>query len=208
MQLLLFLLWLASYSANNFFCTFSGDAGIINLGPSENSTLRGTSSAMDVDVIVSRPFAMVDEITEASPAAEDGLQLGDRVVKFGNVEFGEDLLQRLAAEAQKNQGCAISMVVLRHGALINLTVTPREWQGRGLLGYAKYIFHFLFSDQFLYFLKLTRTLFTIASSIVTIIVIVLSFYSSMYAFCFYFFVDDSFFPVSFCPMSYLLQKSF
>ncbi|KAI5676243.1 hypothetical protein M9H77_07193 [Catharanthus roseus] len=101
---------------------------------SNYSDLGSTSSAMNVDVILSKPFAMVDEITEGSPAAEDGLQLGDQVVKFGHVEFGENLLQRLAAEAQANRGQALPMIVLRQGAIINLTVTPRVWEGRGLLG--------------------------------------------------------------------------
>lgn len=91
--------------------------------------------AMDVDVTGGRPFAMVDEISEASPAAEDGLQLGDQIVKFGTVEFGDALLPKLAAEAQANRGHAVPVVVKRQGALINLSVTPREWQGRGLLGY-------------------------------------------------------------------------
>lgn len=94
-----------------------------------------TSRAMDVDVVTSIPFAMVDEITESSPAAEDGLQLGDQVVKFGNVEGGDNLLQRLAAEAQSNQGQAVSVGVIRQGAKVGLSVTPRIWQGRGLLGY-------------------------------------------------------------------------
>lgn len=90
------------------------------------------------------PFAMVDEITESSPAAEDGLQLGDQVVKFGNVEGGDNLLPRLAAEAQANQGQAVSVGVIRQGAKLDLSVTPRVWQGRGLLGYVhsdKFLFH-------------------------------------------------------------------
>ncbi|KAL2534816.1 26S proteasome regulatory subunit [Abeliophyllum distichum] len=109
---------------------------VVNLGTSSSfgNPVGGGNNSMDVDVVVSRPFATVDEITDRSPAAEDGLQLGDQIVKFGNVEVGENLLQRLAAEAQINQGRAISLVVMRQGALINLTVTPRYWSGRGLLG--------------------------------------------------------------------------
>ncbi|KAL3649490.1 hypothetical protein CASFOL_005893 [Castilleja foliolosa] len=99
-----------------------------------NPTSGGASVAMDVDFVLSRPFAMVDEIAEASPAAEDGLQLGDQIVKFGDVERGENLLQRLAAEPRQKQGQAIPLLVLRQGALINLKVTPREWSGSGLLG--------------------------------------------------------------------------
>lgn len=93
------------------------------------------SRTMDVDVVTSIPFAMVDEINESSPAAEDGLQLGDQVVKFGNVEGGDNLLQRLAAEAQSKQGQAVSVGVIRQGAKVDLFITPRIWQGRGLLGY-------------------------------------------------------------------------
>lgn len=104
-----------------------------------NPVAIDASSAMDVDFNISRPFAIVDEITELSPAAEDGLQLGDQILKFGNVERGENLLQRLGAEAQQKQGEAVPLVVMRQGSLINLTVTPRTWPGRGLMGYA--LFH-------------------------------------------------------------------
>ena len=101
----------------------------------DKSVAIDASSAMDADFDIGRPFAIVDEITELSPAAEDGLQLGDQILKFGNVEGGESLLPRLAAEAQQKQGEAVPLVVLRQGSLINLTVTPRTWSGRGLLGY-------------------------------------------------------------------------
>ncbi|KGN61045.1 26S proteasome non-ATPase regulatory subunit 9 [Cucumis sativus] len=103
--------------------------------PSSNGiSQRDSSTAMDIDANGSIPFALVDEIADASPAADDGLQLGDQVLKFGNVEGGDDLLRRLASEAQNNQGRAIPVVVMRHGTPVNLTVTPRSWQGRGLLG--------------------------------------------------------------------------
>ncbi|CAN4113220.1 unnamed protein product [Withania somnifera] len=111
----------------------------VNIGSSSSPgnyiVTAATSAAMDVDVVFSRPFAVIDEITEASPAAEDGLQLGDQVVRFGNVQSVENLLQLLAAEAQSNQGRAVSMTVMRQGAMTNIQVTPRVWQGRGLLGY-------------------------------------------------------------------------
>ncbi|KAL5547505.1 hypothetical protein UlMin_002736 [Ulmus minor] len=101
---------------------------------SVNNVPVDSRNDMDVDVMISVPFAMVDEIADASPAAEDGLQLGDQIVKFGNVEAGDTLLQRLASEAQSNNGLAIPVVLMRQGALVNVTVTPRTWQGRGLLG--------------------------------------------------------------------------
>ncbi|XP_044471116.1 26S proteasome non-ATPase regulatory subunit 9-like isoform X2 [Mangifera indica] len=99
-----------------------------------NNIQRDSPVSMDVDLIISKPFALIDEITDASPAAEDGLQLGDQIVKFGKVEAGENLLERLASEGRSNLGQAVPVVIMRQGAVINLTVTPRTWQGRGLLG--------------------------------------------------------------------------
>lgn len=116
---------------------------IVGADPSASSQsvlLRDSPNSMDVDLVVSIPFALVDEIADASPAAEDGLQLGDQIVKFGSVEAGENLARRLASEAQTNQGRAIPVVIMRQGALINLTVTPRTWQGSGLLGYVCHSF--------------------------------------------------------------------
>lgn len=103
---------------------------------SHNVVLRDSPSSMDVDMMASIPFAVVYEIADASPTAEDGLQLGDQLVKFGTVEYqvGENLLQKLASEAQANQGHAVPVIVMRQGAPINLSVTPRVWPGRGLLG--------------------------------------------------------------------------
>ncbi|KAK9130386.1 hypothetical protein Sjap_010873 [Stephania japonica] len=93
-----------------------------------------TSTTVDVGMITSGPFAIIDEIADVSPAAEDGLQLGDQILKFGNVESGDQLLPRLSSELQSNQGNAIPVIVLRHGTPINFSVTPRQWHGLGLLG--------------------------------------------------------------------------
>lgn len=101
----------------------------------DNVGMRSTAVPADVHAISRLPFAVVDEIVEESPAAEDGLQLGDQLVKFGSVESGENLLSRLASEVQKNQGLATSVVVMRQGVLTSLHITPRTWRGNGLLGY-------------------------------------------------------------------------
>ncbi|XP_011628052.1 26S proteasome non-ATPase regulatory subunit 9 isoform X6 [Amborella trichopoda] len=107
----------------------------ISLPPKVSGTSQENFyTAMDEDPVVGVPFAIVDEIADGSPASDDGLQLGDQIVKFSNVEGGEQLLARLASEAQSNQGCALPLVIVRQGMFINLAVTPRPWHGRGLLG--------------------------------------------------------------------------
>jgi len=89
---------------------------------------------MEEDHVTKFPFAMIDEITDDSPASVDGLQLGDEIVKFGNVEAGDQLQERLISEALSNEDSQVSLVIIRQGSAMNLTITPRKWHGRGLLG--------------------------------------------------------------------------
>lgn len=96
-------------------------------------------SPMDEDAGESSlPFAVFDDVTEGSPAVVDGVKLGDQVVRFGSVDGNENLLARLAREVQANEGIGIPVVVLRRGERVHLTVTPRRWPGRGLLGYGRF----------------------------------------------------------------------
>nr|GEW99962.1 hypothetical protein [Tanacetum cinerariifolium] len=76
-------------------------------------------SGMDVDVNVRMP---------------DGLQLEDQIVKFVDVEYGDNLPPKLASKAQKNQRRPVLMLVTKQGTSINLVVKPRTWHHRGLLG--------------------------------------------------------------------------
>ncbi|KAL6205855.1 hypothetical protein ACLB2K_023107 [Fragaria x ananassa] len=80
----------------------TGDS-VVNVGESVSST-NVPSHAMDMEVSV--PFALVDEIADASPAAEDGIQFGDQFVKFGNVKNGDNLLRKIASGAQSGLCCA------------------------------------------------------------------------------------------------------
>jgi 26S proteasome non-ATPase regulatory subunit 9 len=133
-----------------------------------------------------RPFAVVDDVADGSPAADAGIQLvglrgvgegweqtggaggplaesqrcqqqsqaapepppltrpppriarqGDQLCRFGDVSMGPqpgDELTRVAAALQAHEGAAVEVVFLRHGAPVALSLTPRRWAGRGLLG--------------------------------------------------------------------------
>ena len=101
-------------------------------GPSHIGSSQ--SEPMEEDHVTKLPFAMIDEITDGSPASLDGLQLGDEIVKFGNVEACDQLQERLISEALSNEDSQVSLVIIRQGSAMNLTITPRKWHGRGLLG--------------------------------------------------------------------------
>ena len=56
---------------------------VVNVGEFASSTNVHIDSSNVMDVTVSAPFALVDEITDASPAVEDGASV---IVDLGIVE--------------------------------------------------------------------------------------------------------------------------
>lgn len=103
---------------------------------------------MDIDAAVSgsalqdqhcTPFALVDEVSEGSPASSAGILVGDQMCKFGEVVWSGSgaaaaVLPQVAAALQANKGRQVEAVVLRQGRMVQLLLVPRDWQGRGLLG--------------------------------------------------------------------------
>lgn len=104
------------------------------------------------------PFARVDEVSPASPAAEAGLQVGDRIAVFGTLvslapgagaggaaaaAVRPPALSDLGALVRASQSIALPVVVLRAAGgagagaadvAMRLVLTPRPWSGAGLLG--------------------------------------------------------------------------
>lgn len=113
----------------------SSGASPMEIAPGTESTTAESPSPMDEDPYESSlPFAVFDDVTQGSPAAIDGILIGDQLVRFGSVDREENLLSRLAQEGLTNEGRGLPVIVLRRGERVYLTVTPRRWSGRGLLG--------------------------------------------------------------------------
>ncbi|KAF9221570.1 hypothetical protein BS17DRAFT_784972 [Gyrodon lividus] len=84
------------------------------------------------------PFAKVDGVAPASPAAEAGLRREDLIIKFGHLtkaSFSASSLQPLAELVNDNESCELHLQILRDGQEMLLRFTPRKgWGGRGMLG--------------------------------------------------------------------------
>lgn len=88
-------------------------------------------------ILVVEPFAKIDEVSPHSPASECGLIPGDVILKFGAVHFQNHMQLRAVAEEVK--GAAdnrrpVVVDVLRDGSQTRISLRPRAWAGRGLLG--------------------------------------------------------------------------
>ncbi|KAJ7935666.1 hypothetical protein B0H13DRAFT_1949117 [Mycena leptocephala] len=86
---------------------------------------------------IGKPFAKVEGVSPGSPAAEAGLQREDLVVKFGSLtqqSFSSSSLKPLVDVVAAHENRSIPLKVLRSEQMVFLSLTPRAWGGRGLLG--------------------------------------------------------------------------
>lgn len=82
------------------------------------------------------PFARVNTVVDGSPAATAGMRAGDKVTRFGWVDWtNHERLGKVAQVVQQSENSAILVKVLRDSSTVQLQLVPRrDWGGRGLLG--------------------------------------------------------------------------
>lgn len=102
----------------------------MELGPSEGQA--STSASRDGNLLA---FAKVSFVSERSPAEEAGIRKDDSIVEFGSLNadnFKE--LQQIADVVMHRQNQPIQLKVRRGDRTHDLTLVPKSWSGRGLLG--------------------------------------------------------------------------
>lgn len=86
-------------------------------------------------VSLSAPFALVDTVTQGSPAFQAGLRVGDEIIELGSVNTQNFRnLRDIASVVQHSEGKSLRVGLLRSGQEMHLSLTPKQWSGRGLLG--------------------------------------------------------------------------
>lgn len=110
--------------------------------PNPSTTPVGATNATD-STLVETPFARVNTVAPNSPADEAGLMVGDRVRRFGDVNWmNHEKLGKVAEVVRRNQDRSVVVKVVRsvtdggeETRELSLRLVPRaNWGGRGLLG--------------------------------------------------------------------------
>lgn len=74
---------------------------------------RSTSSANQAapeSSTLEAPFAKVNSVVAGSPAEDAGLKVGDKICRFGNVDWmNHERLSKVAETVQKNEGVSCFM---------------------------------------------------------------------------------------------------
>lgn len=111
--------------------------------PSTNGTsTASTAFGANTSAAIEPPFARVNTVVPGSPAEQAGLKAGDKIVKFGSVNWtNHERLSRVAQVVQAGENSVVDVRVLRESEgdaasrTVDLRLTPRrDWGGRGLLG--------------------------------------------------------------------------
>lgn len=96
------------------------------------------TAAAPVVAAAAVPFALIDQVSEQSPASRAGLRVGDRLIRMGDVEADDIATQGmsvLAGVVRNHEGRPLAVAVLSdNGEVRNLRLTPATWEGQGLLG--------------------------------------------------------------------------
>lgn len=81
------------------------------------------------------PILIVTMVSPNSPADQAGIRSDDEILEFGSINhdnFKE--LKQVSELVMHRQNQSINLKVNRQGRNIDITLIPKTWSGRGLLG--------------------------------------------------------------------------
>jgi len=98
-----------------------------------------TIPAAPVAAAAKAPFALIDDVSPASPALAAGLKVGHRVLSIGTIDadiIRDRGMSALGEVVAAHEGRQLEVQVLPEGEArpLTLQLTPARWSGRGLLG--------------------------------------------------------------------------
>jgi 26S proteasome non-ATPase regulatory subunit 9 len=88
------------------------------------------------EVALLAPIAKLDEILSGSPASHAGIHENDELLQFGHIQASDPkAFASIAKLVGESVSKPIKLIVRRNNTeIIEITLTPQPWGGRGLLG--------------------------------------------------------------------------
>ena len=102
---------------------------------SNDNNSKNKNNGKEISVYALKPFYLVDKIFSGSPAQDAGLKSGDLVIQFGSMVNENKSPQLLQEIVKSSINKPIPVTVKRNPeGILGLSLTPKKWSGRGLLG--------------------------------------------------------------------------
>lgn len=93
------------------------------------------ASRIEPDPSTCVAIVKVNFVSAGSPAEASGIQIDDEIIEFGSVNVSNfNDLKQIGEIVMHRQNQQIALKIRRRNALHELTLIPKTWSGRGLLG--------------------------------------------------------------------------
>lgn len=116
----------------SFLCIRKTKRADMDITPESESPIE---RARSMETIHETPILNVTLVMPGSPADECGIRIDDQILEFGSINpsnFKE--LKQISDLVTHRQNQPIALKVKRHGRIHDVTLVPKVWSGRGLLG--------------------------------------------------------------------------
>lgn len=118
----------------NFFFlhSFQIKRADMDISPDSESPVE---HARSMETMHDTPILNVTLVMPGSPADQCGIRIDDEILEFGSINqsnFKE--LKQISELVTHRQNQPIPLKVKRHGRIHDITLVPKVWSGRGLLG--------------------------------------------------------------------------
>lgn len=106
----------------------------MDITPSDSESEPGTP-AVQRDASDHVAIVKVNFVSPSSPAETAGLRVDDEIIEFGSVNATNFVdLKQIGEIVMHRQNQHIALKIRRRNGLQELTLIPKPWSGRGLLG--------------------------------------------------------------------------
>lgn len=83
----------------------------------------------------SKPILIVTVVMPSSPAEQCGILNDDEIIEFGSINSDNFIeLKQISELVMHRQNQPITLKIKRNNRNIDITLVPKTWSGRGLLG--------------------------------------------------------------------------
>lgn len=109
----------------------------MDISPDSQSPVENVCSSSSMDELMQHdtPILNVTLVMSGSPAEDCGIRINDEILEFGSINsdnFNE--LKQISELVTHRQNQSIALKVKRLGRIHEITLIPKVWSGRGLLG--------------------------------------------------------------------------
>ncbi|KAK2587613.1 hypothetical protein KPH14_003740 [Odynerus spinipes] len=103
---------------------------------SGNQVQEAIATTSDIqEPVSSEPFLRVNLVSPSSPAEVAGIQVDDLIIEFGSINYGNfKSLKDIATLVEHSRYKPLDIKLKRGSNILALTLIPRPWDGKGLLG--------------------------------------------------------------------------